>query len=34
MPEVKNELRESVEDGFKRYPNWVELNKINKWLKF
>ena len=34
MPEVKTELKESVEDGFKRYPNWPELTKINKWLEF
>ena len=33
MPDVKSELKESVEDGFKRYPNWPELNKINKWLE-
>ena len=34
IPDVKIELKESVEDGFKRYPNWPELNKINKWLEF
>jgi len=34
MPDVKNELKESVEDGFNRYPDWPELNKINKWLEF
>ena len=34
MPDVKNELKESVQDGFNRYPNWPELNKINKWLAF
>ena len=34
MPDVKNELKESVADGFKRYPNWPELIKINKWLEF
>tara|TARA_Y100001970_G_C13944756_1_gene705033 strand:- start:307 stop:735 length:429 start_codon:yes stop_codon:yes gene_type:complete len=34
MPDVKIELKESVADGFKRYPNWPELNKINKWLEF
>ena len=33
MPDVKTELKESVEDGFKRYPNWPELNKIKKWLE-
>ena len=34
MPDVKNELKESVEDGFNRYPDWPELKKINKWLEF
>lgn len=34
MPDVKTELKESVEDGFNRYPNWPELTKINKWLEF
>ena len=34
IPDVKTELKESVEDGFKRYPNWPELSKINKWLEF
>ena len=33
MPDVKTELKESVEDGFNRYPNWPELIKINKWLE-
>ena len=34
MPEVKMELKQSVEDGLNRYPNWTELTKINKWLEF
>ena len=34
MPDVKTELRESVKDGFNRYPNWPELIKLNKWLEF
>ena len=34
MPDVKSELKESVEDGFKRYPEWPELIKIKKWLEF
>ena len=34
MPDVKTELKESVQDGFNRYPNWPELIKINKWLEF
>ncbi len=34
MPDVKKELKESVEDGFSRYPNWPELTKVKKWLDF
>ena len=33
MPDVKNELKESLEDGLKRYPDWPELIKIKKWLE-
>ena len=34
MPDVKSELKESVEDGFNRYPDWPELTKVKKWLGF
>ncbi len=34
MPDIKSELKESVEDGFKRYPEWPELTKIKNWLEF
>ena len=34
MPDVKSELKESVEDGLSRYPDWPELTKIKKWLEF
>ena len=34
MPDVKSELKESVEDGFSRYPDWPELTKVKKWLEF
>ena len=34
MPDVKTDLKESIEDGLKRYPNWPELTKIHKWLEF
>ncbi len=34
MPDVKSELKESVEDGLSRYPDWPELNKVKKWLEF
>ena len=30
MPDVKNELKESVEDGLSRYPDWPELTKVKK----
>ena len=33
MPDVKSELKESIDDGFKRYPDWPELTKLNKWLE-
>ena len=32
MPDVKSELKESVEDGLSRYPDWPELTKVkNGW---
>ena len=34
MPDVKSELKESVEDGLIRYPDWPELTKVKKWLGF
>ena len=34
MPDVKSELKESVEDGLSRYPEWPELTKVKKWLEF
>tara|TARA_Y100000766_G_C18825192_1_gene565131 strand:+ start:318 stop:770 length:453 start_codon:yes stop_codon:yes gene_type:complete len=34
MPDVKSDLKESLEDGFIRYPDWPELIKIKKWLEF
>ena len=30
MPDVKSELKESVEDGLSRYPDWPELTKVKK----
>ena len=32
MPELEDEIKESIEDGFERYPDWPELKKIQKWL--
>ncbi len=34
VPDVKSELKESVEDGLNRYPDWPELSKVKKWLEF
>ena len=34
MPDVKSDLKESVEDGLSRYPDWPELTKVKKWLEF
>ena len=33
-PEYEEDLRLSVEDGFSRYPDWIELKKVKKWLNF
>ncbi len=31
-PELGEDLKRSVEDGFARYPEWSDLKKIKKWL--
>ena len=31
-PDLQNDLKLSIEDGFSRYPDWLELKKINSWL--
>ena len=33
-PDLENDLKLSVEDGFSRYPDWPELKKVKQWLKF
>ena len=33
-PDLEEDLKLSVEDGFSRYPEWPELKKVNKWLDF
>ena len=33
MPDIKIELKESIEDGLSRYPDWPELTKIKQWLE-
>ncbi len=34
VPDLENELKSSIDDGFERYPGWPELEKIKKWLDF
>tara|TARA_Y100001933_G_scaffold238961_1_gene263128 strand:+ start:4119 stop:4535 length:417 start_codon:yes stop_codon:yes gene_type:complete len=33
-PELEDDLKSSLQDGFLRYPEWTELKKIKKWLDF
>ena len=33
-PDLEEDLRLSVADGFSRYPEWPELKKVKKWLDF
>ena len=33
-PDLEEDLKLSVEDGFSRYPEWSELKKVKKWLNF
>ncbi len=33
LPELQKELRESIEDGFARRPDWPSLKKIKLWLE-
>ena len=32
-PEVANDLRESIDDGLKRRPEWPALLKVKAWLE-
>ncbi len=34
VPEIEEELKSSVEDGFLRYPEWPEMKKMKDWLEF
>ncbi len=34
VPDLEKELRESIEDGLKRKPDWQTLKKIKNWLEF
>ena len=31
-PELESELKSSVDDGFSKDPDWLELKKVKKWL--
>ena len=33
LPELEKELKESVEDGLNRQPNWKALKRIQLWLE-
>ena len=33
LPELEKELKESIEDGLNRKPNWKALKKIKLWLE-
>ena len=33
MPELQKELKESVEDGLNRKPDWQALKKVKDWLE-
>ena len=32
-PEMGDELKESINDGFKRRPDWPALLKVKSWLE-
>ncbi len=34
VPDIKKELRISIEDGFTRKPDWKALKKVQDWLGF
>ena len=33
VPDLEKELKNSIEDGLKRKPDWKALNKIKNWLE-
>ena len=33
VPDLEEELKSSVEDGFSRYPDWPELTKVKNWIE-
>jgi len=34
VPDLEKELKNSIEDGLKRKPDWESLGKIKQWLAF
>ncbi len=34
VPDLEKELKNSIEDGLNRKPNWLALEKIKTWLDF
>ena len=34
VPDIEEELKLSVDDGFLRYPDWPEMKKVKNWLAF
>ena len=34
LPECERDLKESIQDGLKRQPDWAALKKVNAWLEF
>tara|TARA_Y100001968_G_scaffold45599_1_gene35623 strand:- start:4104 stop:4523 length:420 start_codon:yes stop_codon:yes gene_type:complete len=32
VPELENEIKNSLEDGLRRKPDWRSLQKVQKWL--
>ena len=34
VPDIEEELKLSVDDGFLRYPEWPEMKKVKNWLAF
>ena len=34
LPDIEKELRESIEDGLSRRPDWPAIKKIKSWLEF
>ena len=34
LPELEKDIKESIEDGLKRKPDWHSLQKVKDWLEF